>query len=297
MTQNNVRVMFLLISQSATGATPTRQLTVVYRPVSSVQPDPRNARTYPRRQLDQLRASILQFGFTNPILVDEAGMLIAGHGRLLAAKDIGLATVPVIELAGLNEAEKKALRLADNKIALNAGWDLEILKLELADIANLDVNFDLSISGFASDEIDVVLKAANDPDDEVIRENGRERRIIAAKAFILQLTKKGLEGYSASARASLASIEKARQSRVEDGADQLVAKLCHRSFGICCIVENLGMAVRLNETSKENVRLMLRPWIVEAALARMEPKQITLDEQGVVMASTRTPHKVNWPSW
>ena len=160
--------MFRVMDQNAVGASPVRQLTVDYRPVGSLQPDPRNARTHPKRQLDQLRASILQFGFTNPILVDEAGVLIAGHGRLLAAKDIGLPTVPVIELAGLNEAEKKALRLADNKIALNAGWDLEILKLELAEISSLDVDFDLSLTGFASGEIDVVLKAANDPDDEVI---------------------------------------------------------------------------------------------------------------------------------
>lgn len=156
------------MSQSAAGALPTRQLSVVYRPISDLKPDPRNARTHPKRQLEQLRASILQFGFTNPILVDEEGLLIAGHGRLRAARDIGLPTVPVIELPGLSEAEKKVLRLADNKIALNAGWDLEILKLELAEIATLEVDLDLSLTGFASGEIDVVLKAANDPDDEVI---------------------------------------------------------------------------------------------------------------------------------
>ena len=156
------------MSKSETGALPTRQLTVEYRPVDSIKPDPRNARTHPKRQLDQLRASILQFGFTNPVLVDEAGVLIAGHGRLRAAKDIGLPKVPVIELTGLGDVEKKALRLADNKIALNAGWDLEILKLELADIAGLDVSFDLALTGFSSGEIDVVLKAVNDPDDEVI---------------------------------------------------------------------------------------------------------------------------------
>ncbi|HEX4893980.1 MAG TPA: DNA methyltransferase [Hyphomicrobiaceae bacterium] len=156
------------MSKSDTGALPTRQLTVEYRPVDSLKPDPRNARTHPKRQLEQLRASILQFGFTNPVLVDEGGVLIAGHGRLRAAKDIGLPKVPVIELTGLGEAEKKALRLADNKIALNAGWDLEILKLELADIATLDIDFDLSLTGFSSGEVDVVLKAANDPDDEVI---------------------------------------------------------------------------------------------------------------------------------
>ena len=82
-------------------------------------------------------------------------MLIAGHGRLRAAKQLGLTEVPVIELAGLSEAQKKALRLADNKIALNAGWDLEILKLELDELGTLDVDFDLSLTGFSSGEIDV----------------------------------------------------------------------------------------------------------------------------------------------
>ena len=151
------------------GALPNhRQLRVVYRPISDLKPDPRNARTHPKRQIEQLCSSIRQFGFTNPVLIDEAGVLIAGHGRLRAAKDLGLAEVPTIVLSGLTEEQKKALRLADNKIALNAGWDLEILKLELAEIATLDVEFDMSLTGFASGEIDVVLKAASDPDDEVI---------------------------------------------------------------------------------------------------------------------------------
>ena len=161
--------MFRCMSQSVAGAHPTRRdLSVVYRPIADLKPDPRNARTHPKRQIEQLCSSIRNFGFTNPVLVDETGTLIAGHGRLRAAKELGLATVPVIELLDLNEAQKKALRLADNKIALNAGWDLEILKLELADIATLDVDFDLSLTGFASGEIDVVLKAANDPAEEVI---------------------------------------------------------------------------------------------------------------------------------
>ena len=173
------------MSQSVAGALPNRLLTVVYRPIGDLKPDPRNARTHPKRQIEQLRASILQFGFTNPILVDEEGVLIAGHGRLRAAKDIGLPKVPVIEIGCLSEAEKKALRLADNKIALNAGWDLEVLKLELAEISVLDVDFDLSLTGFASGEIDVVLKAANDPDDEVIPAVPAEPRTKPGDIWIL----------------------------------------------------------------------------------------------------------------
>ncbi len=130
-----------------------------------------------------------------------------------------------------------------------------------------------------------------------VRENGHERRITAAEAFILQLTKKGLEGCSASARASLASIEQARAVRNVRNAEQIQIKICWRVFGNCCVVEDLGMAVRLHQYSKENVRLMLKPWIVEAALARMKPNQLTIEQQRTVLASTRTPAKVRWPDW
>ena len=156
------------MNQPVAGALPTRSLTVVYRPIGDLKPDPRNARAHPKRQIEQLCASIWEFGFTNPVLVDEQSMLIAGHGRLRAAREMGLAEVPTIELVGLSEVQKKTLRLADNKIALNAGWDVEILRLELGEIATMDVDFDLALTGFASGEIDVVLKAANDPDEEVI---------------------------------------------------------------------------------------------------------------------------------
>ena len=135
---------------------------------ASLVPDPRNARIHPKRQIEQIIASIRAFGFTNPILADPDGNVIAGHGRLRAARDMGLAEVPVITLAGLTEPQKKALRLADNKIALNAGWDLEILKLELADLSLPEIDLDLSLTGFSVGEIDVVLAGSPDPDDEAI---------------------------------------------------------------------------------------------------------------------------------
>ncbi|MEE4208924.1 MAG: site-specific DNA-methyltransferase, partial [Parvularcula sp.] len=145
-----------------------RLLEVVYRPLPELVPDPRNARTHSKKQITQIAQSIRAFGFTNPILADPGGKLIAGHGRLRAAKEMGLATVPVITLDGLSEAQKRALRLADNKIALNAGWDAEILKLELADLSLPEVEFDLGLTGFSPGEIDVVLAETQDPDDEVI---------------------------------------------------------------------------------------------------------------------------------
>lgn len=144
------------------------RLAVTYRPVGDLIPDPRNARTHPKRQIDQLKASIEAFGFTNPILADPDGHIIAGHGRLQAARLLGLAEVPVITLTGLSETQKRALRVADNKIALNAGWDLEILQLELGELASIDVHIDPTLTGFSTGEIDFILTSAGDPEDEVI---------------------------------------------------------------------------------------------------------------------------------
>jgi DNA modification methylase len=144
-------------------------LKVQYLLVAGVKPDPRNARTHSKKQIDQIAASIKAFGFANPLLIDEDAVLIAGHGRLAAAKKLGLQQIPVIELKGLSEAERRALRLADNKIAQNAGWDTELLKIELDSLAKLDLGYSLDITGFSSGEIDVTLGQAKvDPDDEII---------------------------------------------------------------------------------------------------------------------------------
>ena len=145
-----------------------RPLAISYRAPATLAPDPRNARTHPKRQIDQIIASINAFGFTNPILVDEAGGLIAGHGRLVAAREMGLAEVPTIELPGLTGPQKRALRLADNKITLGAGWDLEVLKLELGELAVMDLDIDLTLTGFATGEIDVLLNGKVDPEEEII---------------------------------------------------------------------------------------------------------------------------------
>jgi ParB-like chromosome segregation protein Spo0J len=134
--------------------------------------NPRNARTHSRKQIHQIACSIREFGFQNPILVDERAGIIAGHGRLAAAKELGLSEVPVIEVRGLSEAKKRALALADNKIADNAGWDLDMLALELQELSQLDLTFDLEVTGFDTAELDLLIddtKAAtkDDPADLV----------------------------------------------------------------------------------------------------------------------------------
>lgn len=130
-------------------------LAVSYIPVADLIPYVSNARTHSEDQVAQIAASIKEFGFTNPILVDGKNGIIAGHGRLQAARKLGLATVPTIELHGLSDTQRRAYILADNKLALNAGWDNELLALELADLAELD--FDLSLVGFNDDELAALL--------------------------------------------------------------------------------------------------------------------------------------------
>ena len=111
---------------------PDAPLQVEYRSVESLIPYARNARTHTDAQVAQIAASIKEFGWTNPVLVDGDNGVIAGHGRLLAARKLGMADVPVIELSGMSEAQKRAYVLADNKLALNAGWDETMLVWRLA---------------------------------------------------------------------------------------------------------------------------------------------------------------------
>jgi Family of unknown function (DUF5681) len=130
-----------------------------------------------------------------------------------------------------------------------------------------------------------------------IREDGRERRITAAEAFLLQLTKKGLEGCSSSARASLASIEQARQWRRGAATDIKIIRVVLCCFGLGHIIERLGMGIHVNRTSKDDVKLELKPWIVQAAVDRMKPNQLNPAEQRTVLESTRSPQKIEWPDW
>lgn len=127
--------------------------------VSSLKSYERNARTHSDAQVGNLVKSIQEFGFVNPVLIDENNILIAGHGRTAAAKKIGLKTVPAIRLSGLTEPQKKALRLADNKLALDAGWDEELLKMELTELQTED--FDLDLIGFSGNELEFYLQQQN----------------------------------------------------------------------------------------------------------------------------------------
>lgn len=121
--------------------------------VTELIPYVNNARTHSEEQVIQIAASIKEFGFTNPVLIDGENGIIAGHGRLMAAKKLGLEEVPTIELSYLSEAQRKAYILADNKLALNSGWDNDLLAIEFAELGEL--GFDLDLTGFSSEEIGV----------------------------------------------------------------------------------------------------------------------------------------------
>ena len=133
-------------------------------PISQLQPYSRNARTHSREQVRQIAASIQEFGFTNPILVAEDGEIIAGHGRLMAAHDLGLTEVPVIVLGHLTAEQRRAYVLADNQLALNAGWDTSLLQQEVMALNLAD--FDLNLLGFDADELSSLMGGEFDSAEE-----------------------------------------------------------------------------------------------------------------------------------
>src|ERR1700733_14449176 len=136
-----------------------RRLEVQYYPVNALKPYQRNARTHPTKQLAQLANSIKQFGLVNPLLIAEDNEIIAGHGRLEVALQLGYREVPAICVPGLSPAARSALRLADNKIAANGGWDLDLLAQELKFLSSFDLDFDLTVTGFDEADIDAMLQA------------------------------------------------------------------------------------------------------------------------------------------
>jgi DNA modification methylase len=129
-------------------------------PIASLRPYSGNARTHSRRQVRQIADSIQRFGFTNPVLISDDNEIVAGHGRVLAAKELGIAAVPTVKLSHLSAEERRAYVLADNKLALNAGWDMEILAVELQ--ALVDIDFDVTLTGFSLAEVDLTLDRARE---------------------------------------------------------------------------------------------------------------------------------------
>ena len=145
---------------------------IEYTAVRELRPHPNNARTHSRKQVGQIAKSIEKFGFCNPVLIDDTKQIIAGHGRVEAAKLLGIETVPTCRLSHLSDADKRAYVLADNKLAEKAGWDRELLAIELQGLIEIDV--DIELTGFEMAEIDLILEEAREatgapsgPEDDV----------------------------------------------------------------------------------------------------------------------------------
>ena len=139
---------------------------VIFLAVSDLIPYARNTRTHSEAQVAEIAGSIREFGFTNPVLVDQDNGIIAGHGRVLAARKLSIEQVPCIQLSHLTDTQRRAYSIADNKLALNASWDEDLLSLEIQDIK--DASFDIGLLGFGADELAAILASddvSTSPDD------------------------------------------------------------------------------------------------------------------------------------
>ena len=176
-------------------------LRIKHLPVDSLVPYAQNARTHSDAQVAQLAASIEEFGFTNPVLIDAGGVIIAGHGRVMAALKLGMDKVPCIVLDHLSEAQKRAYVLADNKLALNAGWDDALLGVELIEVSDLGV--DLALTGFSERELKKFGVGGDDIEDAGARsiEIGADRNLLliecddegALSALFEEMSERGLQ--------------------------------------------------------------------------------------------------------
>ncbi|HEX9285272.1 MAG TPA: DNA methyltransferase [Nitrospirales bacterium] len=155
--------------------------------IASLQPYTGNARTHSKRQIRQIADSIRKFGFTNPVLISDAGEIIAGHGRVEAARLLGMESVPTVCLSHLDASQRKAYVIADNKLALNAGWDRELLAVELQALVDLD--FEVEITGFSLAEVDLVLDEARESSPE--QEQAADDEVPPLADPILATTKRG----------------------------------------------------------------------------------------------------------
>jgi ParB-like chromosome segregation protein Spo0J len=153
---------------------PASTLEIKYQDITELKPYAKNARTHSKRQIRQIAESIKAFGFANPVLIKAGNTIIAGHGRVKAARLLNLTQVPTIQLAHLSEDQVRAYILADNKLAENAGWDESILRIELQHLVSLD-SFDVTLTGFEVPEIDLLLKDES-PETESLSRSMRVRQ-------------------------------------------------------------------------------------------------------------------------
>ena len=193
------------------------KLTITYRAIGTLKANPRNSRTHSKHQIRQIADSISRFGFSNPVLVDKHNRILAGHGRIAAAKLLGLTEVPTICLEDLTEEHIRAYVIADNKLAENAGWDTSILAIELQHLLNIETDFDISVTGFEVPEIDLLLSAGDTkPDADDTFELEENSSAVTQPGDLWKLGKHRILCGSAIEEASYSTLmdDKARRSGV-----------------------------------------------------------------------------------
>lgn len=174
-----------------------RQYVIEWRHPDQLRHYPYNSRTHSDEQVAQIAASMREFGWTNPILIDDEDMVIAGHGRLMAALQLGFDRVPCLRLAGLDSDQRRAYVLADNKLAENAGWDTSMLRCELKDLQ--EVGFDIGLIGFTDEEVDNIMKGLageggeGDPEEFTLIVASKDEAEIAAIRKIFHLSRNGVK--------------------------------------------------------------------------------------------------------
>ena len=193
---------------------------IVYKKINELKPYENNSRTHDESQIKQICESIKEYGWTNPVLIDEKGMIIAGHGRVEGGKKLDIKEVPCIVLSGLTEAQKKAYVIADNKMALNAGWNEELLKTELENLKELD--FDLELTGFLKKELDKIFDEINESNPYTSKTEIPQYEIKGEMPEIYELIEEEKVNQL---------IEDIRKSNVEEKEKEFLIKSAYRHYG------------------------------------------------------------------
>ena len=193
---------------------------IVYKKINELKPYENNSRTHDENQIKQICKSIKEYGWTNPVLIDEKGMIIAGHGRVEAGKKLDIKEVPCIVLSGLTEAQKKAYVIADNKMALNAGWNEELLKTELEKLKELD--FDLELTGFSKKELDKLFDEMNESNPYTAKTEIPQYEIKGEMPEIYELIEEEKVNQL---------IEDIRKSNVGEKEKEFIIKSAYRHYG------------------------------------------------------------------
>lgn len=193
---------------------------IVYKKINELKPYENNSRTHDESQIKQICESIKEYGWTNPVLIDEKGMIIAGHGRVEAGKKLDIKEVPCIVLSGLTEAQKKAYVIADNKMALNAGWNEELLKTELEKLKELD--FDLELTGFSKKELDKLFDEINESNPYTAKTEIPQYEIKGEMPEIYELIEEEKVNQL---------IEDIRKSNVGEKEKEFLIKSAYRHYG------------------------------------------------------------------